>query len=875
MGNHENDPDKTNVLGVLSPGLSIGHYTIVEKIGGGGMGEVYLADDAHLRRQVALKFLPAHCCDNPDLKERFQREARAAGALNHPNILTIHDINEYRGRPYIVMEYFPGKALKALIREGRIPPTKTLGIAAQVLAGLECAHNAGIVHRDIKSDNIMIDERGYVKIVDFGLARIEQEAGLTQSGSTLGTVAYMSPEQAEGKTADHRADLFSFGVVLYELITGRLPFQGDNLSAIIYSILNNEPEDIARYADDVPSGLVEIVKRLLRKQPGDRYQNAAAVSQDIVGLTGAAEIVNLVRRREPGRRRLPMYLLAGMVIIIAVAAYFILTEKRNTSEAPKRKMIAVLPFENIGSAEDAYFTLGITDEIITHLAKLQNIGVISRSSVMHYRTGEISYPKIGDELGVEYVLEGSVRWDKSGDSIRIMINTFLTDVEDGTQLWGESYRRVLNDIFAIQSDIAGKLTGALNVTLGEAERQSIEKAPTENLDAYAYYLQGNDYFNRRDWGVAVTLYEKAINLDSNFALAYAQLSRAHSLLFWWYEDRSDRRLEMARVAAEKALNIDPNLPEANLAMGRYYYRGFLDYDRAMEYYNRALAGNPNSSDLLFAIGSVSRRQGQWNQAVDYFRHAVSLDPRAVDKLRNLSETYLYMRDFDSSLAVVDKIITLAPDAPSALALKSKILALGQGQFEAAKETLKPLLSLNNPEVMDILFSIYVLSHELDSALALIESVRHSDYFASDSAYWFLQSGEICRWAGLESRSRASYDSARIILEASVQERPEEAAYRSMLAVAYAGLGRTDEAIGEGLRATELSPVSQDALAGSSWRFNLLLVYLMSDKIDKAVEEIRYLLSVPSQLTVQYLQNHPVFDNLRESPIYPELISGIN
>jgi serine/threonine-protein kinase len=328
---------------------------------------------------------------------------------------------------------------------------------------------------------------------------------------------------------------------------------------------------------------------------------------------------------------------------------------------------------------------------------------------------------------------------------------------------------------------------------------------------------------------------------------------------------------MARRAAQKALELNPHLPEAHLAMGRYYYRGFLDYDRALDHYQQALQRNPNSSDLLFAIGSVKRRQGQWAGAVDFFQQAVLLDPRAATKLRNLSETYLYMRQFDSGLVTAQKIIDLAPDDPSAYALKSRIMGYGLGKFDSAAAILDRFHLSGNLEVTDVLINLYVLSGKLDSSLELLEVARQTDYFTSDSSYWYLQCGEINRWLGRRKQSQAAYDSARVILETDVKERPDEAAYRSMLGTAYAGLGRDLEAVQEGRSATELSPVSRDAVSGMSWRFNLLLIYTMLGKDDLAIEEIKYLMSVPSPLTAVYLNDHPVFSKIRKTFDFQKLL----
>jgi len=856
----------------LQPGTLVSHYTIVEKIGEGGMGEVYLANDSRLRRQVALKFLPGRFVSDEEFKKRFMREAHTAAAVSHPNIVTIHDVEVFRGRPFIVMEYVEGHSIKARLRERELSLDEIVDFALQIARALERAHGAGIVHRDLKSDNILLTDDGRVKVLDFGLAKAEHDENLTQTGTVMGTVAYMSPEQARGGVVDQRSDLFSLGVVLYEMLTRRLPFTGNNMAAVITAILNAEPEPVCDDKLSQTPGLWDVVSRLLAKDVDTRYAAASDVIADLERIRQGLTPAGVVPERPRAALRISVF--AAVAVACAATVKWLLVPAlspgADRGEIPA--MLAVLPFENLGHTEHDYFAGGITDEITTQLTKLSGVRVVSRSSASQYRDTHKTHREIGRELGVHYLLEGSVRWDVSDTVQRIRINTSLTDVRKDISLWAESYQRVLHDIFQIQSDIARKVTTALDIALNETEQHSLDRQATDNLEAYNIYLQGLDYFNNRNWSAADELFHKAVALDSTFAQAWAALSMTESLLYWWYLDRSDLRLQKAKAAAETSLRLDSTLADAYLAMGRYYYRGYLDYENALQWYQRALAIQPNNSDLLFAIGSVKRRQGRWDEAVKLYGNAFTLDPRSPTKLADFARTRFLMRDFDAALQAVDQLIDLSPDYAYAYDLKARIFAYGIGSVDSARAVLADAATkVVGAELTDIAVTLDLSENQPDRAVERLTQSRHGDYFEQDSAYFYLQMGEVCHHLGRDAISRAHYDSALSILQVAVEQSAEEAQYYSMLGVAYAGLGDSALAVRHGKRATELCSVRDDALTGGMWRHNLAIIYTMVNNYPAAVEELRFLLSIPSDVTRPYLNTYAAFRDLRDDPGFQALL----
>ena len=657
----------------LQEGSFISHYRIISPLGSGGMGEVYLAEDTKLNRKVAIKFLADNLVGNEAFKQRFVKEAQASAAMHHPNIVTIHEVAEFSGRPFIAMEYVRGRSLKDMLKEGPLPTGDVIAVAKQVCSGLKAAHEAGIIHRDIKPANILIDENSEVRILDFGLARPIDRTEASHSGVAAGTVAYMSPEQVRGEDLTAASDLFSVGIVMYHALTGQRPFVGEYEAAVMYSIANESPVPIRELVGDIPTDLEAVVNKLLQRDPAGRYQSADAVLEDIGGLkissTSPTKIGSSRRRLAP--------LLGLMLIIILVTVGFMTLYTPESEPPSERPMLAVLPFENVGEPDDEYFADGITDAVTLHLAKFGGLGVISRKSSMLYKSTELNSRQMAEQLGVAYLLTGTIQWDRSNGNV-VRISTALIDAADDSYVWTESYDRELEKIFDLQSEIARKVTGALDVAIPRSSTRLLDRPPTLDLEAYDYYLKGNDYFNRswsrHDIAIAIDMYERAIAKDSSFALAWAMLSRGHASLYWEYYDHTEEQCQRAFKAAEKSLSLHEGLQEAYLALGYYHYHCAQDFQAALAWFERGLKIQSNNADLVNAVAAVQRRQGLLSQSCENFQTALHLDPRSHLKAFDVGLTFGMMREYESAQEYLKRATSLAPDYAG---VRPKLTAAGE------------------------------------------------------------------------------------------------------------------------------------------------------------------------------------------------------
>ena len=474
-------------------GKTFSHYKIIEKLGEGGMGVVYKAQDTKLDRIVALKFLPPHLSASEQDKARFIQEAKAASAINHPNICTIYEIEEHDGEQFIVMELLDGKTLRTKLShaESEIPFDQIVDWGVQIVEALAAAHEKGITHRDIKPDNIMVNAKNQIKVMDFGLAKLKGNLGLTKQRGTVGTIPYMSPEQIQGLDVDQRTDLWALGVILYQMLTGQLPFRGDYESTMMYEILNVQPQAIQTVRPATPEHLQVLVSRLLQKDPAKR-------------ISSTAEIIVLLRK-----------------------------QPAPTVSTKGEKSIAVLYFENMSSEREGdYFCAGMTEDIITDLSKIKGLQVVSRTDVLPFRNKEVNTRQVGEMLTVSYILEGSVR--KSGDKMRITAQ--LIDVRTGFHLWAERFDRLVEDIFDLQNEVSHKIADALKVSLSESEKQSLAQKPTDDLRAYDFYMRGKELLIRRgrkNNDAAIQMFENAVTVDPHLASAYAGLAEAYSNMYEW------------------------------------------------------------------------------------------------------------------------------------------------------------------------------------------------------------------------------------------------------------------------------------------------------------------------------------------------------
>ncbi|MFH1681745.1 MAG: protein kinase [Candidatus Eisenbacteria bacterium] len=862
-------------------GKTISHYRVLEKLGEGGMGVVYKAEDTKLGRTVALKFLPPELTKDPEAKQRFVHEAQAASALDHPNICTIHEIDEVEGLTFISMACIEGESLKKKIQAGPLPIDEAIGVAIQVAEGLEEAHEKGIVHRDIKPDNVMVTPKGQAKIMDFGLARSSGKTTLTKEGTTLGTVAYMSPEQARGEAVDHRTDIWSLGVVLYEMITGRPPFKGDHEPAIVYSILNEDPEPPTALRTGVPMDLERTVRRCLEKDPGERYQTAGDLAAKLRHIARTMEEPATRIRKAVVTKRAPrLPWVAALLVVALLLAWIVpryLLPTKDSGDTEKRKMLVVLPFENLGAAEDEYFADGISEEITSRLASIHGLGVISRTSATKYKDTEKTLRQIGDELNVDFALEGTIRWEKAGDVNRVRITPQLIRVSDDIHLWSSSYEQPLTGVFEVQAAIAGKVAEALNITLLEPERRSLESRPTENLDAYQAYLRGLDVAGSLDISkekqlLEVQMFERAVALDSEFALAHAALSTAHSFAYFEGHDPSEERRSLAKAAADRALALDRELPEAHLALGYYHYYCHRNYDRALEEFAIAGKALPNDTRVLEATAFIRRRQGRWGEALGDLKASLALSPRDADIVEEIASTCMPLRRYEEVDHYCDRAIALAPDQYVPYLDKSENYLFWEGNLGKARAVMEAMPETGSEWASYSWYRQELLERDYAAALDRVRTGIPESY---EDQFWLvprsLLAGDVHGLMNEPVLARAAFDSARVLLEKEIVERPEDHRARASLGVAYAGLGRKLDAIREGKLAVELCPLSKDALVGPFRIEDLARIYTMVGEPETALDQIGQLLSIPAKFSVPMLRLDPRWDPLREHPRYRCLV----
>ncbi len=876
----EQQDDKTRKVNILSAGTEVGHYTIVERIGAGGMGEVYLAEDTKLQRRVALKFLPLQLAEDEEFKSRFVREARAAAKLNHPSIITIHEVGDFQGRPYFAMEHVDGVALGAYGKEQQLTAKEAISLFEQLASGLAHAHSSGIVHRDIKSANIIVDNDRRPKILDFGLASSLDDDRLTKAGSTVGTIAYMAPEQVQGKPVDARSDLFSLGIVFYEVLTGNSPFRRSNEAATLNAILSDEPPPLTESRPDVPNDLARIIFRLLQKDPDLRYQSASDLNSDLklLNISGSAPMVSTIGHVTAKRSStLKSWLPYLVIATIAVVAMVFWPRGSSGPSASGTQGIVVLPFENLGSEEDQYFADGITEEITARLARIGDLRVISRTSANQYRHHNKSLAQIGDELNVEYVLEGTIRWDKSGEVKRVRIVPQLIRVADDSHLWAQTYERTLDQIFAVQADIAMEIAGALELTFAGTGTQSDAAKQTENERAYDFYLRGSDYLEQAKYEIAIEMLEQAVALDAEFGDAWAKLSRAESRYAFTRPDNfRAEHVESARKAAEKALALDPNSPEAHIASGNLHYYGHRNYEAALEEFEIALTGKPNDADILSLKAFVKRRQGKWDEALALLEEASRIDPLSWSLSAELISTLRMMRMPKRALAEAGRALELSPDNDR-LHLELGKVYLGFEPPERAAELLEEMSKETASWVInDLSVQLNFLSHDWDALRKLrlgrdISAIE--DPLRRGQVYFGV--GEFYYCAGMIDSAKAYMDSALAIIRPMAEEfRGTPEATADLILMTAAGLAVNDSAAAIRLveRAKAMLPASYDAIRWAEHNRLVAATYVAANMYDEAIQVLDTLMAVPTSLTVIELEHHCYWSALQSLPRFQNLIA---
>ncbi|HVS03418.1 MAG TPA: protein kinase, partial [Thermoanaerobaculia bacterium] len=878
----------------------------------------------------ALKVLPAELAGDAERLARLEREARALAALSHPNIVTIHSVEEAGGVRFLTMELVEGETLDRLIPAGGMVLDRLLGIAIPLADALAAAHAKGVLHRDLKPANVMVTEERRVKVLDFGLAKLAGErapdltqaptdtlGAMTWTGQILGTVPYMSPEQAQGRAVDARSDLFSLGAVLYEMATGRRPFGGDSAAEVLSAILRDEPSSASELRPELPRQLGRILRRCLAKDPERRFHLAKDLRNELEELreelreelydarragsaegerrpqapppTGAPAPTAVTPPPSPVKRLaargLPAALLAALLAVGALLWF-----QRSAPPPPPasdppaaepayaRTALAVLPFRNLSAdPEDAYFAGGLHDELLTQLSRVAALSLRGRTSVMGYAETTKPIRQIAEELEVGALVEGSIQ--VVGERLRV--NVQLLDAATDEHLWAESYDRTLDDAFAIQSDVAQRVVAAVGAALESGERQAMTEMPTTNAEAYRLYLQGMDY-DRRPGGrrqnleIAQQLFERALALDPEFALAHAALSEVHGRMHWFRFDPSPQRVSAQRAAAETALRLAPELPQAHLAMGSWHYFGRRDWEAALAEYEIGLRLLPNDARLVTRIGYAHRRLGNWDEVLAAFARAAELDPRDAGTFAQLGGvTYLVTRRYAEAMRALDRALALAPDFHEAAVLRGWTSFDWQGELDTLRAALDGI-----PGDADLGWfavqraELLLLERDAVGLLEHLESVRPE---VLEGHNFFLPKSLFAAWAhrlgGEPEAARLAFEAALERLGSVPHDLQDDWRVRAARGLALAGLGRREEALGEARWLEQSAVYREDATLGLRLAEARAQILTQAGAAAAALEEIERLLAGPAWLSAHTLRLDPRWDPIRDHPRFQALLAA--
>ena len=716
-------------------GKIISHYKIFEKLGKGGMGIVYKAEDTRLKRTVALEFLPPELTRDPEAEERFIQEARAASAIEHNNICTIYEINETKPAPgepgdgqiFIAMACYEGETLREKISRGPLRIEEALDIASQVSNALQEAHEKGIVHRDLKPANVMITRKGQAKIMDFGLAKLRGQKKLTREGTTVGTVAYMSPEQARGEEVDHRTDIWSLGTVLYEMITAHIPFEGEYEQAVVYSILNEDPKPMTGLRTGISIELERIVSKTLEKNPNERYQHLDEVLVDLRAIARVPEsrAITFSQTKAKRFRAKHTYIYAGIVILLLIllAGRFILFPG-DMQQAEAIDSVAILPLENIsGNPDQEYFAQGMTEALITELSKIKALRVISRTSAMRYKNTDKSLPQIANELSVDAVVEGSALL--AGEHVRITAQ--LIEAATDRHIWADSYERELRDIITLQKEVAHTIAQEIRITVTKEEQGRLAQVRPVNPEAYELYLKGRYFWDKRTpeaMTKGIEYFRQAIREDPDYALAYTGLADSYHLLASYSILAPMEAFPKAKEAALKALEIDGTLAEAHNSLAATELLYDWDWAAAEREFKRAIELNPNyvTAHQWYAIYlTVTERM---NEAITEIKRAMEIDPLSLSLQTGLARQFYFVREYDQAIEQYDKALEL--DANYVFARAFLGLAYVQKlMYEEAIAEFRQAVALTEgkePGMLAVLGHAYGVSGQNDEALGILSEL---------------------------------------------------------------------------------------------------------------------------------------------------------
>ena len=858
-------------------------YAFERELGRGGMATVWLARDLRHDRPVALKVL------HPELAmslgpERFLREIRLAARLQHPHILSVYDSGETGGRLWFTMPYVEGESLRdRLARERQLPVADAVRLTREVALALDFAHRHDAVHRDIKPENILLVD-GQALVADFGIAQAVGggDERLTETGMSLGTPAYMSPEQATAeRTVDGRSDIYSLGIVLYEMLAGETPFAAPTAQQMLARRMLEPPRPLRQVRETVPEGVAEAAARALAKAPADRFATAAEFARALeTTATAPTTAATVVTAAPAPHRRVPLTLVLGLGFLLGLGVLFGWLRSHDSAppgESVGTRLLAVLPFENLGDSTDEYFADGITDEVRGKLATLGDIKVIASSSAGQYKRSPKPPEQIARELGVQYLLTGKIRWEKrEGGQSRVRVIPELVQVSSGsaaTTRWQQPFDAALTDVFQVQADIAGRVARELNLALADSARRDLAVKPTQNLAAYDAYLKGLEAYQFSDAGrlrQALSYFEQAVALDTAYAAAWARLSQAASLVSI-VGVPTPALVDRARFAGQRALSLAPDRPEGHLAMGDYYRRIDIDYSRALAEYGQGERQSPSNVELFRGIGQSELALGRWDTALEHLRQAQRLDPRSVATAAVLTPALLATRQYAEALESADRWIALAPADVAAHEQRAMIL-VSKGDLVAARAIVEnPPNSFSLPRLVSYLATYYEMYWLLTPEQQRLLMRLPASEFDDDRGSWGLSLAGVATLLGDVRLARAYGDSASLALEEQLRAAPDDAQLTVLYGVALAHAGRKAEAIRVGERGVAMRRASVDAYNGPYFQHQLARIYIMVGEPEKALDLLGPLLEKPYYLSPAWLRVDPTFDPLRKHPRFQRLV----
>jgi len=857
-----------------------GQYRLVREIGRGGSAVVYLAEDLKHERFVAVKALRPEIAASlgPD---RFLREIKIAANLAHPHILPLHDSDQAGTFLYFVMPVIEGETLRERVKRGVLPVAEVVAILRDVLSALQYAHERGVVHRDIKPENVMLTGHRAL-VADFGVAKALSAAAeieMDTLGSAIGTPAYMAPEQAAADPdVDHRADLYGVGILAYEMLTGRPPFVGDTVRAVVAAQLTERPVPVNERRADIPPALARLVMQSLEKDPSRRWQSAAEMLAYLETAVTRESILGRVARLFTRSGVAGIVALSAVALSIALAAGWFL---RGPPPGPStRPMVAVLPFENLGPPEDGYFADGLSDAITARLATLPSLGVISRTSTMRFRSRDLPISEIARRLNATFVLEGTVQREHPGDpTSRVRVIPQLVRASDDTHLWAEVFDEEMTGVFRLQTEIAERVASALNVTLVEPERRTLAARPTDDIEAYELYLRGHEELERsRGSGdanarrLAIDYLEQAVHHDPGFALAWAELSQAHLWLYRFFVDPTPERLARARAALDTAFARAPDLPAAHLAHGLYHYWGPVsDPDSALLEFRLVAEREPSNALAHTLVAALEAARGDWDTALEYVARATELDPQEPDWDVAAGAFNLLTRRYAEADRYLARALELAPDDWEAYASRLALELRWRADTAGARATVDRMLELmtGGQVALTLIESapVLVASGQYDS---LFEAITPAAIVGPQPFDYFLVRGEYYRLRGHSAAAAAYYDSLSSAVAVAAATRSDDPFLQSLQGKADAVLGRREAALERAQALEQLLATSRDALQAMEIREALVWIYALMGDADRAMDHLEPLLETPSFMSRPYLAVAAFPPVLERHPRYRKL-----